>query len=80
MSAAEFVTPQRRPSKPTISPRAIDAPAAPNLAGAFLRAASSTLGVDFFRAYLIRPPLKWSDVRYVFDIKEDCNGKEVIQA
>src|SRR5438067_4208635 len=22
------------------------------------------------------PPLKWSDLRYVFDIKEDCNGKE----
>jgi hypothetical protein len=21
------------------------------------------------------PPLKWSDLRYVFDIKEDCNGK-----
>jgi putative transposase len=20
--------------------------------------------------------LKWSDLRYVFDIKEDCNGKE----
>jgi hypothetical protein len=25
------------------------------------------------------PPLKWSDLRYVF-IKEDCNGKEAIQA
>src|SRR5207245_10189823 len=24
------------------------------------------------------PPLKWSDLRYVFDIKEDCNGKEAI--
>ena len=22
------------------------------------------------------PPLKWSDLRYVFDIQEDCNGKE----
>jgi hypothetical protein len=22
------------------------------------------------------PPLKWSDLRYVFDIKEDCNGAE----
>jgi hypothetical protein len=22
------------------------------------------------------PPLKWSDLRYVFDIKEDCNGKD----
>jgi hypothetical protein len=22
------------------------------------------------------PPLKWSGLRYVFDIKEDCNGKE----
>jgi hypothetical protein len=21
------------------------------------------------------PPLKWSDLRYVFDIQEDCNGK-----
>jgi hypothetical protein len=26
------------------------------------------------------PPLKWSDLRYVFDIKEDCNGKDAIQA
>jgi hypothetical protein len=26
------------------------------------------------------PPLKWSDLRYVFDIKEDCNVKEAIQA
>jgi hypothetical protein len=26
------------------------------------------------------PPLKRSDLRYVFDIKEDCNGKEAIQA
>jgi hypothetical protein len=24
--------------------------------------------------------LKWSDLRYVFDIKEDCNGKEAIEA
>ena len=26
------------------------------------------------------PPLKWSDLRYVFDIQEDCNGKDAIQA
>ena len=26
------------------------------------------------------PPLKWSDLGYVFDIQEDCNGKEAIQA
>jgi hypothetical protein len=26
------------------------------------------------------PPLKWSDLRYVFDIQEDCNDKEAIQA
>src|SRR6266576_4148601 len=26
------------------------------------------------------PPLKWSDLRYVFDIQEDCNGKEALQA
>jgi hypothetical protein len=26
------------------------------------------------------PPLRWSDLRYVFDIQEDCNGKEAIQA
>ena len=26
------------------------------------------------------PPLKWSDLRYVFDIQEDCNGKKAIQA
>jgi hypothetical protein len=24
------------------------------------------------------PPLKWSDLRYVFDIQEDCNCKEAI--
>jgi hypothetical protein len=24
------------------------------------------------------PPLKWSDLRYVFDIKKGCNGKEAI--
>ena len=40
----------------------------------------------FARSTLLRstatdpPPLKWSDLRYVFDIKEDCNGKEAIQA
>ena len=26
------------------------------------------------------PPMKWSDLRYVFDIQEDCDGKEAIQA
>ena len=32
-------------------------------------------------AYDLDPsPLKWSDLRYVFDIQEDCNGKEAIQA
>jgi len=31
-------------------------------------------------AYLIHHPLKWSGLRYVFDIQEDCNGKEAIQA
>ena len=30
--------------------------------------------------YTDPPPLKWSDLRYVFDIKEDCNDKEAIQA
>jgi hypothetical protein len=25
------------------------------------------------------PPTKWSDLRYVFDIMEDCNGKEALQ-
>jgi putative transposase len=38
-----------------------------------LRKAVSDLTLD-------PPPLKWSDLRYVFDIKEDCNGKEAIQA
>jgi len=33
-----------------------------------------------FRHDLDPPPLKWSDLRYVFDIQEDCNGKEAIQA
>jgi hypothetical protein len=31
-------------------------------------------------AGVLPPPLKWSDLRYVFDIKEDCNGKDAIQA
>jgi len=26
------------------------------------------------------PPTKWSDLRYVSDIEEDCNGKEALQA
>ena len=26
------------------------------------------------------PPTKWSDLRCVFDIKEDCNDKEALQA
>ena len=26
------------------------------------------------------PPMKWSDLRYVSDIKEDSNAKEAIQA
>ena len=26
------------------------------------------------------PPLKWSDLRYVSDIREDYNGKEALQA
>ena len=38
-----------------------------------VRAPFFILGVD-------PPPLKWSDLRYVFDIQEDCNGKEAIQA
>jgi hypothetical protein len=25
------------------------------------------------------PPKKWSDLRYVFELKEDCNGTEAIQ-
>jgi hypothetical protein len=25
------------------------------------------------------PPMKWSDLRYVSDIKEDSNAKEAIQ-
>src|SRR5262249_32285409 len=29
-----------------------------------------------WRAVCDPPPLKWSDLRYVFDIQEDCNGKE----
>ena len=24
------------------------------------------------------PPMEWSDLRYEFDIKEDCNGKEAL--
>ncbi len=37
--------------------------------------------LDANRRFVVDPPpLKWSDLRYVFDIKEDCNGKEAIQA
>jgi hypothetical protein len=35
---------------------------------------------DLMKAAVDPPPLKWSDLRYVFDIQEDCNGKEAIQA
>ena len=39
------------------------------------------LKVDVILTYATDPPpLKWSDLRYVFDIKEDCNRKEAIQA
>src|SRR5262245_60183602 len=31
---------------------------------------------DLDRSHPDPPPLKWSDLRYVFDIQEDCNGKE----
>src|SRR5437588_479438 len=41
--------------------------------GAAISAAKRPLPAD-------PPPLKWSDLRYVFDIKEDCNGKEALQA
>ena len=26
------------------------------------------------------PPLKWSDLKYVFGIKEDCYGEETVHA
>jgi hypothetical protein len=69
MSAAEFVTPQRPPSKPTISSKRRDKIPdgdGPTVfawepsRGTFLRAASlgPTLGIDFFRAYLIRGRLR----------------------
>ena len=35
---------------------------------------------DLVRHHRDPPPLKWSDLRYAFDIQEDCNGKEAIQA
>jgi len=31
-------------------------------------------------ARLNPPLLKWPNLRYVFDIKDDCNSKEAIQA
>jgi len=39
-------------------------------------------GLDdsFLQPGIDPPPLKWSDLRYVSDIQEDCNGKEAIQA
>ena len=41
---------------------------------------SAALGLSLLAFTFDPPPLKWSDLRYVFDIKEDCNGKEAIQA
>src|SRR6516225_8940333 len=38
-----------------------------------------SLGLETSDNHHDRPPLKWSDLRYVFDIQEDCNGKEAIQ-
>src|SRR5262249_25874074 len=43
--------------------------------------ATETLTGSFAVSFTVNPPpLKWSDLRYVFDIQEDCNGKEAIQA
>jgi len=42
--------------------------------------ASTTAGAAATSSTIDPPPLKWSDLRYVFDIQEDCNGKEAIQA
>ena len=47
--------------------------AAPSAAGAGCAKVTSSDATD-------PPPLKWSDLRYVFDTKEDCNGKEALQA
>ena len=40
----------------------------------------SELLIILFASRSDPPPLKWSDLRYAFDIQEDCNGKEAIQA
>jgi len=52
------------------------------VAGSLLRKPSNpwNLGAGNNPVWSDPPPLKWSDLRYVFDIKEDCNGKEAIQA
>jgi hypothetical protein len=47
---------------------------------AFNFSKTRTICVAFDEAWADPPPLKWSDLRYVFDIQEDCNGKEAIQA
>jgi hypothetical protein len=44
------------------------------------RVESAPIGSPELDSEFDPPPLKWSDLRYVFDIKEDCNGKEAIQA
>jgi len=58
---------------------------AANHGGARVLAPNDLYNFDFLdgECYQARgdpPPLKWSDLRYVFDIKKDCNGKEAIQA
>jgi hypothetical protein len=50
-----------------------------NMGGGRTERQSRVMVITEFDAGVIRP-LKWSDLRYVFDIKEDCNGKEAIQA
>jgi hypothetical protein len=42
--------------------------------------ANRDVGVNIDHYRFDPPPLKWSDLRYVFDIEEDRNGKEAIQA
>ena len=38
---------------------------------------SSTFAVD--AGVMIHPPLKWSDLRYIFDSQEGHDGKEALQ-
>ncbi len=59
-----------RPDTPDVATTKIRPPARLKI---FFQPTSAIVATD-------PPPMKWSDLRYVSDIKEDSNAKEAIQA